>query len=325
MVQNQKQSIFLFLFIFTLIIPTIFSQDIIPIKIGEVYKGDMMLDESHKYYSLTIPKNESNRVLIISTSEDSSINLNLKSSFSDPDFYISKKNKYPSSRKSSEWYSEQYGGDILSIPGESVGENDIFYIGMYCQYKCKYFLKIETGIETDIKLNEFNFLRLKSHETMNYRIKIDDSYDKIKVISYSTSGGKFKIFMNKEAPSSANSYPVIPSWDNGYVIILKRNSKEYCTKCEYHLIVHNEESEDKNEINEIILYVGTEEKDKIINLNNLKNVYDALETNSKICFSFNITEKEKNKEKLILDLVVFSGDATLLIEGWSKKNVQKKN
>ena len=324
MVQNQKPSKFVLLFIFTLIIPTIFSQDIIPIKIGEVYKGDMMLDESHKYYSLTIPKNESNRVLIISTSEDSSINLNLKSSFSDPDFYISKKNKYPSSRKSSEWYSEQYGGDILSIPGESVGENDIFYIGMYCQYKCKYFLKIETGIETDIKLNEFNFLRLKSHETMNYRIKIDDSYDKIKVISYSTSGGKFKIFMNKEAPSSANSYPVIPSWDNGYVIILKRNSKEYCTKCEYHLIVHNEESEDKNEINEIILYVGTEEKDKIINLNNLKNVYDALETNSKICFSFNITEKEKNKEKLILDLVVFSGDATLLIEGWSKKNVQKK-
>ena len=324
MFQNKKSSKYLLLFIFTLFIPTIFAQEIIPIKIGEVYKGNMLLDESHQYYSLKIPKNESNRVLIITTSEDSSINLEAKSSFSDPDFYISKKNKFPSSRKSSEWYSEQYGGDILSIPGESVGENEIFYIGMYCQYKCRYFLKIETGIEMNLKLNEFNFLRLKSHETMNYKIKINQVYDKIKVISYSTSGGKFKIFMNKEAPSSANTYPVIPSWDNGYVIILKKNTKDFCSNCEYHLIVHNEESEDKNEINEIILYVSTEDKNKIINLNNLKNVYDALETNSKICFNFNITEKEKNTEKLILDLVVFSGDATLLIEGWSNKNIQKK-
>ena len=44
---------------------------------------------------------------------------NTKESFSDPDFYISKKNKYPSSRRSSEWYSEQYGADIISIPSES--------------------------------------------------------------------------------------------------------------------------------------------------------------------------------------------------------------
>ena len=324
MFQNKNSSKYLFLFIFTLFIPKIFSQEIIPINIGEIYKGNMLLDESHKYYSLKIPKNESNRVLIISTSEDSSVNFDTKSSFSDPDFYISKKNKYPSSRKSSEWYSEQFGGDILSIPGESVDENDIFYIGMYCQYKCRYYLKIETGIEMDLKLNEFNYLRLKSHETMNYKIKIDEVYDKIKVISYSTSGGKFKIFMNKEAPSSANTYPVIPSWDNGYVIILKKNSKDYCSKCEYHLIVHNEESEDKNEINKIILYVGSEDKNKIINLNNLKNIYDALEINSKMCFTFNITEREKKNEKLILDLIVFSGDATLLIEGWSRKNIQKK-
>ncbi len=37
---------------------------------------------------------------------------------------------------------------------------------------------------------------------------------------------------------------------------------------------------------------------------------------SKTCFTFNITEKQKNNEKLILDLIVFSGDAKLLIDGW---------
>ena len=61
---------------------------IIPISIGETIKGQFPLDESHKYYSLTIPKNASNHLLIISTHEDSEISLNTRESFSDPDFYI---------------------------------------------------------------------------------------------------------------------------------------------------------------------------------------------------------------------------------------------
>ena len=127
-----------------------YSQKIESIKIGQIVKGKLLFDEGHNYYQLKIPRNESNRILIITTSEDSSINDNTKDSFSDPDFYISKKNKYPSSRRSSEWYSEQYGSDILTIPAESVGEDDIFYIGIYCQFKCKYFLKVETGFENEI-------------------------------------------------------------------------------------------------------------------------------------------------------------------------------
>lgn len=115
------------------------SQNIHEIKIGEVVKGKLNLDEGHSYYQLKIPRNESNRILIISTSEDSSLTENIKDSFSDPDFYVSKINKYPSSKRSAEWYSEQYGSDILTIPAESVEVDDIFYIGIYCQFKCKYF------------------------------------------------------------------------------------------------------------------------------------------------------------------------------------------
>ena len=140
MIKNKKSKKYiLLLFFFSLfsLFLKINTQDIVPIKIGQVIKGEMPLDESHKYYSLTIPKNESNRLLIITTHEDSSINIDTKSSFSDPDFYISKRNKFPSSRRSSEWFSEQYGGDVLSIPAESVEENDVFYIGMYCQFKCR--------------------------------------------------------------------------------------------------------------------------------------------------------------------------------------------
>ncbi len=38
-----------------------------------------------------------------------------KEIFSDPDVYVSKKNKYPSVPHSSEWYSERYANDILTI------------------------------------------------------------------------------------------------------------------------------------------------------------------------------------------------------------------
>ena len=321
---NQSTKFIVILFSLFNLFTIIISQEIIPIKIGQIIKGEMPLDESHKYYSLTIPRNESNRLLIITTHEDSSIDIDTKSSFSDPDFYISKKNKYPSSKRSSEWYSEQYGADILSIPAESVGENEIFYIGMYCQFKCKYFLKIETNVESEFRLQEINFLRLKSHETMNYKIKINNEYDKLKLMAYSTTGGKFKIFMNQDSPSSANTYKVIPSWDNGYAIVLKKGMREYCTNCEYHLIVHNEENEENNEMNHIMLFARTEDKNFEHNLNNLNIIYDALESNSKVCFNFNITETQKRNEKLILDLVVFSGDATLLIEGWKSKNIESK-
>ena len=322
MLNKTKQILFSTLFISFLILIT--SQEIETIKIGQIIKGSMPLDESHKYYILTIPKSASGKLLIFTTHEDSSINKDIKDSFSDPDFYISKKNKYPSSRRSSEWFSEQYGSDILSIPSESVKENEIFYIGMYCQYKCKYFLKIETGIETEIKLKETYYLRLKPKETMNYKITIKNEFEKLKVIAYSKTGGKFKLFMNQNSPSSANTYKVIPSWESGYVIIINKDSREYCTNCEYHIIIHNEGDDENKEVNQIIFFAEEENKDHIYNLKQFNRVADALEDNSKRCFNFNITKREKENEKLIIDIVVFSGYATLLIEGWKSKNINNK-
>ena len=314
----------LFYFLAVIIISETNSQEIVQIKIGEVIKGSLSLDESHKYYQLTIPKNESNRILILTTSEDSSTSQNSKDSFSDPDFYISKVNRYPSSRQSSEWYSENYGSDILTIPAESVGENDEFYIGMYCQYKCRYFLKIETAVETEIKLNEYNYLRLKPKETMNYKIVINKPFDTLKVMGYSANEGKFKMYMNQASPSSANSYDVIPSWESGYVILIKKGSRNYCTNCEYHVILHNE-GNDNDETNTIIFYAGTEDENYETNLEQFNKVYDAMEENSKSSYNFNITYQEKRKEKLIIDIVVYTGTATLFIEGWRNKNLKKSD
>ena len=320
---NFRTNIIFTILILSLLFQT-YSQIIEEIKIGQKVKGSIFLDEGHKYYQLTIPRNESNRILIISTTEDSSVTGDTKDSFSDPDFYVSKKNKYPSSRRSSEWFSEQYGSDILSIPAESVEENDIFYIGMYCQYKCKYILNVKTGDELEVNLKEFSYLNLKPKETMNYKITIKNEFEILKVMAISETGGKFKIFMNQKPPSSANTYKVIPSWEYGYVIIIKKNSYEYCTNCEYHIIIHNEDNEETSETNRIFFYAEVENKDHVTDLEKAQKIYDALEDESKSCYTFNITEKEKRNEKLIIDLVVYSGYATLLIEGWKSKNIYNK-
>ena len=320
----MSKKILIFLYIQFIILSLSICQKIIPISIGQQIKGECLLDESHKYYSLKIPKNASNHLLIITTKEDSSIQEDMKGSFSDPDFYISKKNKYPSSKRSSEWYSEQYGSDIMSIPSSSVKENDVFYIGMYCQFKCRYFLQIETGKETEIKLNEVYNLKLKQHESMNYKVKITQAFQQLKFFAYSINKMKFKILMNQNSPSSANSYKVIPFWDSGYAIIIKQGTEQYCQNCEYHMIVYNEEESDTDKVNDIIIELITDEKDTPKNLNYLYPIFDALEMDSKDCFYFNITEKQKRTEKLILDLVVFSGEATLLIEGWRHKDIKSK-
>ena len=49
-------------------------------KIGQKINGTMLLDEGHRYYMLKIPKNESGRILIVSTSENSQNQFNQKDS-----------------------------------------------------------------------------------------------------------------------------------------------------------------------------------------------------------------------------------------------------
>ena len=75
-----------------------------------------------------------------------------KEIFSDPDMYISKKNEKPENGSLAEWWSERYGNDIITIPKNEVNPNDTFYICMYCQFKCKYKLRINISSEIEIKI-----------------------------------------------------------------------------------------------------------------------------------------------------------------------------
>ena len=83
----------------------------------------MEIDESHEYFKLVLPESIKGKLLQITTKQNKEEEIKEDEPFSDPDVYVSKINKYPSSKRSAEWYSEQYGSDILTIPAESVEED----------------------------------------------------------------------------------------------------------------------------------------------------------------------------------------------------------
>ena len=124
---NYFKFFFLILFIYFFSLSS--CQIIRNITLGKAVKGTMELDESHEYFLLKLPEDATNKVLVFTTNQDSESDLSKDDDtlFSDPDFYISKINKYPSSRLSSEWYSQRYGADIITVPSGSVKGGDLFY------------------------------------------------------------------------------------------------------------------------------------------------------------------------------------------------------
>ena len=308
--KTQFQNI-LYVILSLLLFNLIQSQKIKDLKIGVPIKGRMEMDESHEYFKLILPDSIKGKLLQITTKQNKEEEINSDEPFSDPDVYISKENKYPSSPRSCEWYSERYGSDVLTIPAEALNPGDTLYIGMYCQYKCRYHLNITESVESQIKLGEFNFVSLGAHQTINYKLYIEKDFEELKVVAYSNNG-KFRIFMNKKAPSSQNTFNVIPSWKNGYVFqVRKTNEKYYCSNCYYHIVVYNEGEES---INSLTLY--TYLPDKIFNLKPEVPLYDAIEKESSRCYSFNIQKNEK-KEKLIIQTTMYSGNLLLAVDGWN--------
>ena len=312
MLAKNKSNIktFLILLSFLISFSQISAQPIKELEIGKSITGRMEIDESHEYFKLVLPESIKGKLLQITTKQNKEEEIKEDEPFSDPDVYVSKINKYPSSPRSSEWYSERYGSDVLTIPTEALAPNEVLYIGMYCQFKCRYNLNIKESEESEITVGEYNFITLGPHQTINYKLYIDKDFDELNVIAFSDNG-KFRIFMNKKAPSSQNTFNVIPSWSNGYVFQVRKNYfEQYCTKCYYHIVVHNEGEES---INSLTLYSNF--PDKVFNLKPEILLYDAVENNSKRCYSFDISAKQK-KEKLIIQTNMYSGFLFLSVEGW---------
>ena len=145
-------------FILSLIFP-IFSdtQKVLkPLKLNELIKGKMDENESREYFELKLPDNIKPGDLLVFTVKESRKGIREGDEiFSDPDIYISKSNRFPSNREEASWYSERYGNDILTIPSYVVEPNEVFYVCMYCQYKCRYELYSYLSKEATAEIGKY--------------------------------------------------------------------------------------------------------------------------------------------------------------------------
>ena len=301
--------------LFLLIFPLIKSQtrNLTEIQLNQTIKGEKKEDESFEYYTLTIPNDIEDKkyLLIFTVKEDKSDIKEGEEIFSDPDIYVSKTEKNPKSPETSTWYSERYGNDILSIPSEEVVKGALFYIGMYCQFKCKYLLYSYLSEEIKIEIGVVNTATLSYNSSMHYYVKIpeNDTHHELNLVAFSPFFKPFKIFMSRQSPSSQNTFPIIPSWTGGYTISVSEEQNNYCTGCEYHFLI---ETSDNNATIRFYLFF----QDDLTTISTKMPVYDSVKGYSKRCYNISITDYQKRYEKLIIQMNLFSGSGVLFIEGW---------
>ena len=311
--------IFFFILLFSFIIsdPT---KELKPLQLETKATDIMEENESRQYYELKLPEQIPKGSLLVFTVKESRKGIREGDEiFSDPDIYVSKSNRFPSNREEATWFSERYGNDILTIPSYAVEPNEIFYICMYCQYKCRYELNSYLSKEAPAEVGKYYDITLSKRASISYLLYVPENpkEEELYVVANNPSLKNFRIFMAKETPSSQNTFQIIPSWEGGYTISVSKYNKEYCTNCYYHILFQTEE--DNVKISFTAYFQNTLSK---ISAGNVVN--DVVKAGSKRCYYFDTSIKYNiYNEKLIVNLNLFSGNVILDLNGWKSKIDEK--
>ena len=289
------------------------------LELDKTVKDKMDENESRQYFELKLPSNVEKGNLLVFTVKESRTGIREGDElFSDPDIYVSKTNKFPSNKEEASWYSERYGNDILTIPSYAVDSNEIFYVCMYCQFKCRYELNSYLSTEAPAEIGKYYDFSLSRKSSMSYILYVpkNTKEEELTVLANNPSMKNFRIFMAKETPSSQNTFSIIPTWYGGYAISVSNYNKEYCTDCYYHIIFQTEEENVK--ISFTAYFQSTLSK---ISSGNVIN--DLVKAGSKRCYYFDTSIYNIYNSKLIFNLNLFSGNVVLSLNGW-KSNIEEK-
>ena len=308
--------IFFLVYTLNLIICGNNSKKLESLELNKPIHSKISFDNSYNYYELKIPKKVANDNILVFTVKQSFKNIKINEEiFSDPNIYISKSNQNPSNREEADWYSEQYGNDILTIPRYALDKNEIFYIGLYCERKCNYELNAYLSNEIEIELGRIYYIKIPKKSSQSYFIKIapDLNYEELNVVANCPSMKSFKIFMSKDSPSSQNTFKVIPSWEGGYTINIDKKNENFCKNCNYHILLQTQNEDVEIQLNAYI-------QNYLTNIKMSKPVYDTVKKEGKRCYKFKINEDDiKNKEQIAIQTNIYSGLIYLHISGFNQE------
>jgi hypothetical protein len=219
----------------------------------------------------------------------------------------------------SEFYSESYGEDFLTIPKSIVQTGKIFYFSIYCQFKCTY--EFEAFLEEEIKVQvgERSIFSLREGRSFILSFEHKKKFvQEIQFMSFTYKLSPFKMFISKnKSPSTQNSLPIIPSWMGGYYSSLTRESKDWCEDCTFYILLEAEKG--SSEINFMVRY-----EDTIHKIKHFEPLYSTLKPQQMHCYSIDVDEKNKN-ENLIIETVLFSGSAQIAYNPWTNPIVDPNN
>ena len=211
----------------------------------------------------------------------------------------------------SDYFSERYGEDFLSLPKWEIESGKVFYFSIYCQFKCSYEFTALLEKEVIIEAGETQVFSLKEGKSQIIKFEHNEKSKKeIQFISYSNKLSSFKMFVSKdEDPSSQNSLLVVPSWIGGYYASLTNKSIDWCENCTFYILLEAETG-----VSDISFMVKYE--DTINKIKHIEPIFSTIKPFQKHCYSIEIEEKSKN-ENLIIETILFSGSATLGMNPWT--------
>jgi len=318
---KSKYSLSIFQYLIFLSFISIILSESIDLTLNKTVVDVLYQDNSYRYYKLKLPPNlEKNKFILVFTVKESQQGLiEGEELFSDPDIHISK-TKFPKNKDDSQWYSQRYGNDILTIPAEEVGGGEEFFITMFCEYKCRYELNSYLAEEVEVEIGKINTVTLSKKSSVSYYINIGpEDFDELNLVATSPNLKNFKIFMSKDSPSSQNTFRIIPSWTGGYMISVERlgYNGDYCTNCKYHILIQSLEDID------VTVQFYAYFQDTVTTVIPWSVIYDVTKKDKKRCYSIDIKKLISNKkEKLIIQTSLFSGSTLLYISG-AKKDLDK--
>ena len=290
-----------FLFIFSFYILTI-------LKISEVCPTPLLLNQTIKgylhpktyaYYTLHIQKieEETSDFLLIEARRNEDQDL-LDNIYSDPNLYVSNLYSEPGPSKS-EWSSNRFGDEIISINKNVIRNNQIFYISIYCQFSCNYILKANLFKNFAMKENKLYTVSLIPNDAARLTFTSKKKYEKMKVNCISYKMKPFRIFLSKEDPSSTNTIQSNPIFINGYYFLIEKGDNNYAINQEYNVLIENKEF--KQDLLFWISYDNEETK-----LDELSPLFGTIEANSENCYSFTI-ERHYFYKNIVLATTLFNG------------------
>ena len=231
----------LYVFIFLIFLKLISSDEKnIDFSLDEILTGLIEKDNSYHFYVLSFKNKIKEDNLLVFTARENRQFLNVEDFiFSDPDIYISRKNKNPKNKKESDWYSETFGNDIITIPSKDLQDIKELYVSLYCEKKCRYKLKAYLTKEIEFKLGSVNSIKLLQQSSISYFLKVNnENYENLKIVAYSPEQKHFHILVSRDdqTPSTQNSYKAIPSWMGGFMVNIKNEIGNFT----YHVLLQTE-------------------------------------------------------------------------------------